>query len=56
MKKIKELKLKIKIALAALIVFFITTFICAVYSTVKLIYLEELIENYICQNNSCLAE
>ncbi len=56
MKKIKELKLKIKIALVALIVFFITTFVCAVYSTIKVIYLENLIENYICTNEACPIE
>lgn len=56
MKKIKELKLKIKIALIALVVFFVTTFVCAVYSTIKVIYLENLIENYIHQNQTCVIE
>lgn len=56
MKKIKELKLKIKIALVALIVFFVTTFVCAVYSTIKVIYLENLIEEYVCLNGTCPIE
>ena len=51
MKKLKELKLKIKIAIIALLVFFITTFVCAIYSTIKVIYLENLIENCISQTN-----
>ena len=56
MKKIKELKLKIKIALIALVLFFITSFVCAVYSTIKVIYLENLIENCISQNSTCQIE
>ena len=53
MKKIKELKLKIKIALIALVLFFITSFVCAVYSTIKVIYLENLIKEHICQIEGC---
>ena len=53
MKKLKELKLKIKIALIALVLFFITSFVCEVYSTIKVIYLENLLEEHICQIKGC---
>ena len=46
-KKIKELKLKVKIAIIAFAVIFMSTVILAIYSTVKVSVLENNLENYI---------
>lgn len=53
-KKIKELKLKVKVCIIAFIVVFVSTVILAVYSTIKVVQLENIIEGYIeCANISC---
>ena len=53
-KKIKELKLKVKVCIIAFIVVFVSTVILAVYSTIKVVQLENIIEEYVeCANISC---
>ncbi len=53
-KKIKELKLKVKIAIIAVVTIFVLTVILAIYSTIKVNILENKFENYIeCGNFSC---
>lgn len=55
-KKLKELKLKVQIAVIALVAVFIITVICAIYSAIKVNCLENQLENYIeCGNITCEA-
>ena len=56
-KKIKELKLKVKIAIIAFAIIFMSTVILAIYSTVKVSILENNLENYIqCGSFTCEKE
>ena len=53
-KKVKELKLKVKIAIIAFVVVFVTTVVLALYSTIKVVQLQNIIEEHIeCANISC---
>ena len=53
-KKIKMLKLKTKIAVIAFAIVFVSSFVLAVFSTIRVIQLEDIIEEHInCSNVSC---
>ena len=45
-KKIKELKFKVKLAVMIFVIIFISTVILAIYSTIKVVQLENIIEEY----------
>lgn len=53
-KKIKELKFKVKLAVMIFVIIFISTVILAIYSTIKVVQLENIIEEYIqCGDGGC---
>ena len=53
-KKIKELKFKVKLAVMIFVIIFISTVILAIYSTIKVVQLENIIEEYIqCGDGEC---
>ena len=53
-KKIKMLKLKTKIAVIAFAIVFVSSFVLAIFSTIRVIQLENIIEEHInCSNISC---
>ena len=53
-KKIKELKLKVKIAIIAVAIIFVSSFVLAIFSTIRVIQLENMIEEHIqCSDISC---
>ena len=54
-KKIKELKFKVKLAVMIFVIIFISTVILAIYSTIKVVQLENIIEEYIqCGDGECV--